>query len=490
MNIAILLGVSEYQNADNLPACKKDLETMTELIKATGKYDDILDISEDTDAANVKKIITSKINELKDSEIEEIFFYYTGHGDFYKDEFYYVLSDFDKKRRKQTSLENLEVDNWFRSLNPDTTIKIIDSCYAGVVYVKGNDQELEKYLRKSQGKFTKCYFMFSSNFDQSSYQDDNLSYFTKSFINAVKMHSANEIRYKDIIDYISDDFGSISSEQTPFFVTQADFTEKFCLINSNIKKVLASSKDEKAELKEEPELQMGNGSLESIIRKDAEYYFTKDQVFKLLEELETKIQEHVYPDEFTFIYDVNYSIGEHSNFDDLPNLDTVGKWLDENDNLYFAETKSRQVPIEVEPTGENAINNKLNLLISNYYTERMYKRVITGFRLTTECPYDLIRIEAYPNYPNVFRNDCIIAFVLSKTEFRFFYCFIPYKDINWDEIEMDEGEINWITKAVKFKDKKDMFNLISNIQNEFANFVMGNLNEKFGMKTKESIETS
>jgi enoyl reductase-like protein len=129
---------------------------MEKLLKSTGKYDHhLLCISENTNASEVKEKISNKIEELQDEDIDEIFFYYTRHGDFYQNEFYYVLSDFNSEKRKQTSLENSEIDNWFRSLEPNMIIKVVDACHSGVMYVKENDQNLNIYLKKSTQLFDK-----------------------------------------------------------------------------------------------------------------------------------------------------------------------------------------------------------------------------------------------------------------------------------------------------------------------------------------------
>ncbi|TON37427.1 hypothetical protein, partial [Vibrio parahaemolyticus] len=44
--------------------------------------------------------------------------------------------------------------------------------------------------------------------------------------------------YKDLIDFVSDSFES-NSEQTPFFVVQADFTEPFCTVSKTLRDALS-----------------------------------------------------------------------------------------------------------------------------------------------------------------------------------------------------------------------------------------------------------
>ena len=80
---------------------------------------------EQLEKIDILKIFLEKYNE-QDS-IEDFFFYFTGHGQCDEDEFYYLLSDFSFSELKQTSLENSELDNWIRNLNPKTTIKVVDA---------------------------------------------------------------------------------------------------------------------------------------------------------------------------------------------------------------------------------------------------------------------------------------------------------------------------------------------------------------------------
>ena len=81
MRIAILIGVSEYAgNANNLPACKQDLDSMAAVVEAAEKFDEILRFAGSVKASDLKTTISQKIDSLRGADVEEIFFYYTGHG--------------------------------------------------------------------------------------------------------------------------------------------------------------------------------------------------------------------------------------------------------------------------------------------------------------------------------------------------------------------------------------------------------------------------
>lgn len=113
-----------------------------------------------------------------------------------------------------------------RTLSPALAVKVVDACHSGTHYVKSSE-DIEKALRKSSnGHFQKCYFMFSSEQHQQSWQDDRLSYFTRAFVRSLAEYKGHPVRYKDIIAYISDQFTN-NTRQKPVFITQAGFTDIF-----------------------------------------------------------------------------------------------------------------------------------------------------------------------------------------------------------------------------------------------------------------------
>lgn len=227
MNIAIVLAVSEYKIPGNdLLASKKDGELINDILKATNKYDDILYLNANETSLEVKELISNFFVKHRDQKVNELFFYFSGHGEFSNDKFYYLLSDYEEKRKNQTTLQNEEIDNYIRNLSPQLVVKVVDACQSVARYIKDFDI-LPKYINNSKEGFRNCYFLYSSLSDQSSYQDENLSFFTKSFIESIKSYPLDEISYKHIIEFINDEFQNIG-EQNPFYVIQAEMTEKFC----------------------------------------------------------------------------------------------------------------------------------------------------------------------------------------------------------------------------------------------------------------------
>ncbi len=213
-NLAVILAVSTYLRADPLPACTRDGEAVAEVIKSSGRFETLV-ISGDNGAAEVKQELVEFVNANKGEKIDQFVFYFTGHGDLVGEEFYYILSDYEKTRIKQTSLENSELDNLVRSLVPQLFVKIVDACHSGVSYIKSAEQ-LQEYIKGTKDRFSSVYFMFSSLSGQKSYADDNLSDFTKCIVEAVKCQQGKMARYKDIMDFVSDYFELNASQNSIF----------------------------------------------------------------------------------------------------------------------------------------------------------------------------------------------------------------------------------------------------------------------------------
>ncbi|MBD2531497.1 caspase family protein [Nostoc flagelliforme FACHB-838] len=475
MNIAIILAVSEYQNTNSLPGCILDGQLIKSLLDETGKYDELLFIDQGTDSIKVKEKLSEFITNNQGKPFDEVFFYYTGHGDFYNNEFYYILSDFNRNSYRQTSLANSELDNLLRQLNPNLTIKIIDACHSGVTYIKDNDV-FSKHLDDSKRRFNNCYFMFSSMSDQVSYQNNIISHFTKSFIDSVLKYESTDIRYKHIVDYISDDFEK-NSLQNPFFVTQASFTEIFCSVNHKIRTMLSIQMDNLLESKSETD-DLKVLSLVNMVKNDAERYCSEEEALEVINKVKNFVENCQYSSDMVDLYSINYkfesdynSISEYS--------DSIGKWLKDNNNNYFSKVTYRRELIK-----KSGIRTLAQTIadISVFYgddgDDENYKTVISGFELTVDVPFKVIHIYAYPKYPNLNCCDCKIAFVFSQASIRFFYFYSTFKLENWKKYS-DDSSSKRQTIEVEIKNFDQLKETLSNILNKFDSFVLDPLRAKY-----------
>lgn len=484
MNIAILLGVSEYSNLQNLSACKNDVDIIHNILSKNEKYDDILFINSDTSSRNVKSKIIEFIGKYKDKDINEIFIYFSGHGYFDGEEFYYICSDYDKTRIKQTTFENREFDSYIKSLNPKLTIKVIDACQSGINYIK-DINDIKDFFNKGENKFNNCYFMYSSNNNQASMASEKISHFTNEFINSL-IHFKTNIRYKDILDYLSDSFKE--KEQTPFFVVQADYTEIFISINEEIEKLLSENlKTTSVERKDENI----DKNLFDLVKSDSENYFTKEQVLELLKKIENKIYEYRFNDnDIEKYFDVNLEF--YKNYESLPQKGTISNWANTNNKSdYFVKpifekrTKEIRVP---------KINNKLlaSFAVFGYEnsddlftTKEEIIDVPVSIEITTEMLFNYLNIKTKTKFPNLHNISFFLLPFVSKRKIIFFTTFAIYKNINWDEEKIEYSTIRWNNEEFNLKNEKEIFEFIDKKIKEFIDLSINEVKKAVNFDKQE-----
>jgi hypothetical protein len=457
MRIALLIGISDFVNCNNLPGCLNDIKAMNELLQESKEFDEIKVFEKTVNSDELKSNLTSLFNSWKDKTVDELFFYFTGHGSFYKEEFYYLLSDFDENKRRQTSLQNSEIDNMIKGISPALVTKVIDACQSGVSYIKGSSDIIEKYYAKTSESFKKCYFMHSSMTDQYSYQDNDLSDFTRSFLGAIKSNSKPTIRYKDIIDYISDEFEK-STEQTPFFITQAGHTESFLIASEALTKVLSNYfKNEVTDTKKTDDTPTYNSYIDKI-KKEAELYSSQVELEQLLMRIKTNLEGILLKEDIAELYDKKVSF---ENFlRDLPRCIEIGRWINENRNSYFAEPDYETVSY-TEEVAPNPFGSLISRMQGNKVITKQ-KEVLKGYDLTIDVPYKSILIDFIPRYPNLSQYAIIISFLSSKKNIKFYHAFTIYTEQSWTRKSISSN-FKWQSSDFLIKDSSSIDSFINKI---------------------------
>lgn len=400
MNLAIIIAISKYNNpANNLPACMNDSILIGDIIQESGRFESILKIDQQEPSSKVKRQLAEFVKTHQGKEVSEVFFYYTGHGGIYDDDdFFFVLSDFDEKKARQTGLSNNELDTLLRSLTPQLAVKVVDACHSAVTYVKQGEM-IAKAMDASKGNFKQCYFMFSSQREQSSFADSNLSYFTKEIVSAVANHTETEIRYKDIIDVLSDAFMG-NKDQKPMFVVQADCTDLFCSITPGLIEKIKNHLTPQAAIssitatggKEEKEKL--ESRLASLIEEDAKNYANLGEALAAFTWIETELAVTVRP-EMLKLYKRDIELIDSA--EELPNLLAIANWLKEQGEGLFASLTYQKInytgfeQIEKPPSGPLYIRGLFPEYVTKEVTKTRYE--INGFAPTLEqTPYVAIRL--------------------------------------------------------------------------------------------------
>lgn len=386
--IALLIGVSIYENESDLLPCEKDLQLIISIISDSEKYDDYLILDKSPKSATAKDKISAFIREYQNQEIDEVFIYYTGHGARYGDDFIYLFSDFDSSKVEQTSLRNSEFDSMLKSLQPELAVKVVDACQAGTEYIKSGEGLEVIFNKSAKNSFNKTYFFFSSSNTESSIALQDYSVFTKSFALSLLEFEGQDIRYRDIMAYISDD-QNVKKYQTPLFIQQADNTEIFCSVTHNLIKFLKSNIPTKVNASLSNSSDLGNSSelkderndsqkLIDIIREKSKKYCSEDEAQESLEILVDNIKSYDWKSPINDLYSSECEV--HENVINLKSNRNIANWIKESEEQYFAgityDKEEYQVKEKVEI--EESQPSYMGTLFGN--TRRIEYKPVTKYR--------------------------------------------------------------------------------------------------------------
>lgn len=495
--IAIIIGVSNYTRQQPLPACQNDADLVRFVLNSSNEYEDILFLSgKDTSSDEVKYQLTQFVDKHKSREgletLEEAFFFYSGHGQFKDDEFYFLFSDFDESRRNKTSLKNSELDGYLRTLSPNLAVKIVDACNAGVQYVKdagGIEAIIQKGL-KEQG-LKKIYFMFSSLFDQSSFASINVSHYTQSFIEAIYSNGRPEIRYRDIVDQITDKFEH-NKDQRPFFVMQADNTEIFGSFADKEKSEIRTQLEALTTIQSTGAMTAltpaKHSSLGDIIKEQAKDYLNDEEILEAIEQLLKVTQRFTPSQDIADLFVVEVETAK--SVTGLPKVGEIGKWLRDNSREFFGRVVIRSEEYE---DYENTLASVLASTAFAYGAERpqkikKYRDVVQGYELIWDKPsfwrIGLILNTQLPNIPTFKLN---ILYLFSKLDIRLFYSI----DETWPgpgNVGTRTSNGEWKAMQLRLRELQTNPNAVSTVFADFTSSVTERLKQIAGVQNEQLPE--
>lgn len=472
MNLAIIISIAEYQNTINLEGCINDAIAIKSTLEATNKFDRIKTFSGSVDSSHIKQELVQLIREFENEKISEVFFYFSGHGLFQNNEFYYVMSNYDANRINSTCLQNSELDNYFKNLKPELFIKVIDACQSGLQYIK-DTASLDYYFQSGKQHFDKCYFMNSCLNTQSSYQSEKISDFTLAFIESLLEVKENSIRYKNIMDYISDKFNGNTS-QNPLFIVQAKYVEEFCSNNSvfnvNIKKVLESIVPQKTAISKEQ-------NLLDLIVEESKMHTSYDESIEILNSIQSKFENAKPIPELEKLFSTKMDV--ILNGFSIICEEEIAQFLFDSDIEYFAKSNYTSEWIKHSETPAIGAALTYSSLLSSYAGGR-YEYSFQSFNPTFVTPFKGLTLNYIRRYQNIENYNCTITYLLNSTQIVLFYFYEKYISKNWEEFIHSE-EIEWNYNIVKLKDRNKIEVELEKILSGFNQFVLKSLKKEYGL---------
>lgn len=218
-NVAILIGNTEYKNLQRLDCCAADVAAMKDLLEATQKYAHVEAIT-DVDSTLMKDRIRA-VADLHPA-VDELFFYFTGHGYLHQSEFYYCATNFNSSHPNETGLSMEELHTLLKLIQSKVVVKVIDACNSGMQLIKSQNA----FVPVAKYGFQNLIQIASCLDTQQALTGDPISAFTAKFRSAALRKNEGALYYTDIIASLRDEYIE-NDTQTPHFVAQGSGRETF-----------------------------------------------------------------------------------------------------------------------------------------------------------------------------------------------------------------------------------------------------------------------
>ena len=195
INLAIIVSISKYKvtfGFNNLNYVDNDNEYITNIIKKSNKYVLEFNLNKSCRSSGFRSRLEDLLKDYKDKKINELLFYFSGHGFSTGDDFYLCCTDSDIDNISSTSISIHEIDDVARKLGVKKYVKIIDACNSGTSYIKGvSIHNADTSIFNAPSDLKDCYFLYSCDEKQESSIDSNnsrVSKFTLSIIKSLYDH--------------------------------------------------------------------------------------------------------------------------------------------------------------------------------------------------------------------------------------------------------------------------------------------------------------
>ncbi|MCL5123022.1 MAG: caspase family protein [Deltaproteobacteria bacterium] len=485
MKVAILIGVTNYKNGlSNLPACSKDIKAIYELINLSGEYKQILFLDNIQSSTQIKRELCDFTEKYRE-EVEQVFFYFTGHGLFKDNEFYFGLPDYSERELSQSCLENSELDQLLRNMKPNVAVKIVDACQSGFSYIK-NPERFKSYVDSSREGFQHCYFLFACQRDQSALIQGSLSDFTTSILEGLVHREDGDVRFKDLIDIVADKFRE-NQNQIPYFVTQASYHEVFFTMKSGIRNSMSKYlENDHSSVQVPNQIDAQSNSLEppleQRLKEASRSYCSKEDAINAWRVVTKCLSHFKLPNELEAAYAVSYS--ETDKKTDLPDTTPIGEWLEQNVEEWFAKPKYAEKWIP-----DRGWTSNLYPKFSNWGQSGYYQEYLTGYDVTTKSVYNYLKVEAESSYPSLDLYRLFVVPFISQQKLAIVSIVVSYKKTDWLAQEI-RNEPSWSFFTVNLRETTLIESHVNDMQTKFIKALYSHISNRLCATAVNSQEVS
>ncbi len=511
MKLAIVGGISDYSDQTKLEACANDAVTFRSFLEETKMYADICFLDFATTGIAAKKSISDFVQKHRNGPVEELIFYFSGHGDRVDDDFLYAFSDYKTDKRETTGLRNTELDSLIRNLAPELTVKIVDACYSGSTYIKGED-DIAPIVQKSakENQLNKLYFFHSSAADQTSLAGPKFSWFTRALFESL-VNLEGTVRYRDLIAAVADEM-NLKGGPRPTFVVQADNLEIFTHMNpdltSLLAKALAGPVAENGDGKDldgisgadigNSQVQEQSGPL-SLVQlaatqaKDA--YCTQQEAEENIKLLLPLIDPERWPDQLKAVFELH---AKEKHPSELPNRVAIGRWINglKDDSVfavpaYVTETykvdEYKEIPKKPSSSfarsfaGSYRVPSMREILgeDKDYKLETVEKKrsVVSGFEYTVNPVIMPHVIFFKPKFPSLEEYSACFVLLFSRRLLTCLYS-VEHLPLEAWSVTRSPKASHWKQQSVSLKNTEKIEVLAKSLMQEVCDFIEADVRQR------------
>ena len=465
-NVAILVGNTEYQSLSELPCCHDDLMAMKELLDATKRFSNNIKVIENSDADALK----SQLRTIADtnSPIEELFFYFSGHGCLHKGEFYYCATNFSQKRANETGISNSDLHTMLRLANSELVVKVIDACNSGTLLVKSDGESI--FHQEHQFK---NFIQISSCLEsQNSLTGKPLSPFTEKFRSSALRKEQGPVYYIDVINSLKDEF-LVNNDQIPFFVSQGTAREQFvhdASLMDDLRKKIVTETDSSVQSEDETvQNQPATSNLQNLLSNAEKNIATPGKTTSFIDAFFDNLIETLSRVEFSNYFDVETI--EHSDFVEPTTEAFIIRVLSReqrSDEFVTATIKEKKI----------RKNNPLHMLgMSTFLTfagDEEYRKV---YNLQLNCDMDRVqlKITLTPKYHSLSKLVLVVTCAPSLENCYIFELVSQHKLKDFGEFHPKGEEV--IRRWYKLKWTENTDEVVSKIESKLEETVREHLKQ-------------
>lgn len=504
MKLAIVIGISDYHFQPKLDACGNDASTIRAFLEETKTYSDICFLDRGTTSVVAKKTISEFVQKHQGNLLDELLFYFSGHGDRTDDDFFYAFADYKGEKRESSGLRNTELDSLIRNLAPELTVKIVDACYSGSTYIKSED-DIGPVVQKSakENQLKKLYFFHSSAADKTSVAGPQFSWFTQAILQSL-VNQDGAVRYRDLIAAVADEMNQKGGPR-PTFVVQANSLEVFvhmdAALTNLLSKALATPASALTGAKDLDDLtaeELGEtdqpvpGVRMSLARlaetKAKEIYCTREEAENNVGLLLRLIDPQNWPHRIKEVYEIKIQDQEPS---ELPNKISIARWISNlKDDTVFAvplyDTETYKVdeykeipkkPSSLGVFGRSSLGelSSFRRLLGDdkeYKLETVEKKrqVLSGFEYTVNPVFPPHILHFQPKFASLEEYAVCVVCLFSRRLLSCLYSVehLPYRAWN---VASPPRARQWKQHSVPLKNAMKLQELVQTVMDEISDFI-------------------